>query len=236
MCPGDSGNDEVVLLGGVPSCRLISERFVPKHSSINWGAAPPQYRDGGIRPRMWGSTAPTLCRSKRSCSIISVPGSAVTERASGVSSGIFVHQDYRAVWLRNKLSTSDDHHQRMSASVVSRIVAAVPSSCARVSPSKCLGCRPKSGSYIATQSTNRTMKARVCLPGTIFKRLPDGLDRHRRAGQQRYGQRRARYGRTCARRCHSRRAGSFSRYSAVRPSGVGKFTTSIARFWRPRAR
>jgi hypothetical protein len=31
-------------------------------------------------------------------------------------------------------------------------------------------------------------------------------------------------------------AGSFSRYSAVRPSGVGKFTTSIARFWRPRAR
>jgi hypothetical protein len=26
---------------------------------------------------MWGSTAPTLCRNKRSCSIISVPGSAV---------------------------------------------------------------------------------------------------------------------------------------------------------------
>src|SRR5712691_12411538 len=41
----------------------------------------------------------------------------------------------------------------------SRIVAAVPSSCARVSPSKCLGCRPKSGSYIATQSPNRTLQA-----------------------------------------------------------------------------
>ena len=33
-----------------------------------------------------------LCKGIRSCSIISVPGSAVTKRASGVSSGILVHQ------------------------------------------------------------------------------------------------------------------------------------------------
>src|SRR5713226_533824 len=33
-----------------------------------------------------------LCRGDRSCSIISVPGSAVTKRASGVPSGIFVHE------------------------------------------------------------------------------------------------------------------------------------------------
>jgi hypothetical protein len=36
-----------------------------------------------------------LCKRIRSCSIISVPGSAVTKRASGVSSGILVHEDYR---------------------------------------------------------------------------------------------------------------------------------------------
>jgi len=36
--------------------------------------------------------------------------SAVTKRASGVLSGIFVHQDYRA--------TSNGHYQRMSVSVV----------------------------------------------------------------------------------------------------------------------
>src|SRR5258706_8306000 len=59
-----------------------------------------------------------LCRGDRSCSIISVPGSAVTKRASGVPSGIFVHQDYRVVWHRKELSTSDGHHQRMSVSVV----------------------------------------------------------------------------------------------------------------------
>ncbi len=35
-----------------------------------------------------------LCKATRSCSIISVPGSTVTKRASGVSSGILVHQDY----------------------------------------------------------------------------------------------------------------------------------------------
>jgi hypothetical protein len=42
----------------------------------------------------------------------------VTKRASGVLCGIFVHQDYRVVWRRKELSTSDGHHQRMSASVV----------------------------------------------------------------------------------------------------------------------
>jgi hypothetical protein len=36
-----------------------------------------------------------LCKRIRSCSIISVPGSAVTKRASGASSGILVHEDYR---------------------------------------------------------------------------------------------------------------------------------------------
>src|SRR5882724_1599139 len=43
-----------------------------------------------------------LCKATRSCSIISVPGSTVTKRASGVSSGILVHHDYCAVWLPNK--------------------------------------------------------------------------------------------------------------------------------------
>src|SRR6267142_6253972 len=43
-----------------------------------------------------------LCKGTRSCSIISVPRSAVTKRASGVSSGILVHHDYCAVWLPNK--------------------------------------------------------------------------------------------------------------------------------------
>jgi hypothetical protein len=47
-----------------------------------------------------------LCKGTRSCSIISVPGSAVTKRASGVSSGILVHQDHRSVLLRNELSAS----------------------------------------------------------------------------------------------------------------------------------
>ena len=54
-----------------------------------------------IRPRL-GLNRSDWFRNKRSCSIISVPGSAVTSRASGVSSGIFVHQDYCAVWLPNK--------------------------------------------------------------------------------------------------------------------------------------
>jgi hypothetical protein len=34
-----------------------------------------------------------LCKRIRSCSIISFPGSAVTKRASRVSSGIFLHQN-----------------------------------------------------------------------------------------------------------------------------------------------
>ena len=42
-----------------------------------------------------------LCRDNRSCSNVSVPGSAVTKRASGVSIGIFVHQDYRAILPQN---------------------------------------------------------------------------------------------------------------------------------------
>ena len=37
------------------------------------------------------------------------PGSAVTKRASAVSSGLFAYQDYRAVLLRDELSTSDGH-------------------------------------------------------------------------------------------------------------------------------
>ncbi len=41
-------------------------------------------------------------------SITQIAGSAVTRRASGVSSGIFVHQDYRLVWHRKELSASDD--------------------------------------------------------------------------------------------------------------------------------
>jgi hypothetical protein len=41
-----------------------------------------------------------FCKRTRSCSIISVPGSALTKRASGVSSGILVDQDYRAVLRR----------------------------------------------------------------------------------------------------------------------------------------
>jgi hypothetical protein len=65
---------------------------------------------------MWGSTAPIHAEAKDYAR--SFPGSVITERASGVSSGIFVHQDYRAVLLRNNLSTSDGHHQRMSVSVV----------------------------------------------------------------------------------------------------------------------
>jgi hypothetical protein len=36
----------------------------------------------------------------------------VTKQASVVSSGIVVHQDYRAVFLWNELSTSDGHHPR----------------------------------------------------------------------------------------------------------------------------
>jgi hypothetical protein len=47
----------------------------------------------------------------------SIAGSAVTKRASGVTSGIFAYQDYRAVLLRNELSASDGHHQRMSVSM-----------------------------------------------------------------------------------------------------------------------
>jgi hypothetical protein len=35
-----------------------------------------------------------LCKGIRSCSIILVPGSAVTKRASGVSSGILVHHNH----------------------------------------------------------------------------------------------------------------------------------------------
>jgi hypothetical protein len=53
-----------------------------------------------------------FCKRTRSCSIISVPGSALTKRASGVSSGILVHQDYRAVLRRNELSAPDGHHPR----------------------------------------------------------------------------------------------------------------------------
>jgi hypothetical protein len=56
------------------------------------------------------------CRISRS--ILPIAGSAVTKRASRVSSRIFVHQDYRAALLRKELSTSDGHHQRMSVSVV----------------------------------------------------------------------------------------------------------------------
>ena len=37
-----------------------------------------------------------LCKGTRSCLIISVPGGAVTKRASGVSSGILVHHNHRS--------------------------------------------------------------------------------------------------------------------------------------------
>ncbi len=76
----------------------------------------PLCRDGGIS-RTCGVHRSDFCKGTRSCSIILVPGSALTKRASGVASGILVHQDYRAVLLRNELSTSDDHHQRMSVSM-----------------------------------------------------------------------------------------------------------------------
>src|SRR5713226_4081643 len=120
---------------------------------------------------MWCSTAPTLCRSKRSCSIISVPGSAVTERASGVSSGIFVHQDYRAVLLRNKLSTSDDHHQRMSVSVVTcprfevrqkKLMMSTDESSAETGLSQ----TPRSESWVRTgngRTKRRQQACRVCI-------------------------------------------------------------------------
>src|SRR5713226_4576925 len=47
------------------------------------------------------------CHCAISRSITSIAGSAVTRRATGVSSGILVHQDYRSVWLRNELCASD---------------------------------------------------------------------------------------------------------------------------------
>jgi hypothetical protein len=62
----------------------LGKRDGENSASTRW-RRPGQHRNGGIRPRMWDRSE--LCRSKRSCSIISVPGSAVTERASGVSSG-----------------------------------------------------------------------------------------------------------------------------------------------------
>ena len=48
----------------------------------------------------------------------------MTKRASRVSSGILAHQDYRAVLLRNELSTLDGHHQRMSVSMGGYILTA----------------------------------------------------------------------------------------------------------------
>ena len=47
------------------------------------------------------------------------------ERASRVANGIFVDRDYRAVLLRNELSTPDVHHQRMSVSVGRSILTAL---------------------------------------------------------------------------------------------------------------
>ena len=76
----------------------------------------PLCRDGGIS-RTCGVPPLDFRKRTRSYSIIAVPGLALTKRASGVSSGILVHQDYRAVLLRNELSTSDGHHQRMSVSM-----------------------------------------------------------------------------------------------------------------------
>ncbi len=54
-----------------------------------------------------GTTGPFVPR-RISRSITQIAESAVTRRASGVSSGIFVHQDYRVVWHRKELSASDD--------------------------------------------------------------------------------------------------------------------------------
>src|SRR5260370_24009991 len=63
------------------------------------------------------TTSPLIsCRT--SLSITPNTGSGVTKRASGVLSGIFVHQDYCAVLIRDELSTSNGHHHRMSVSVV----------------------------------------------------------------------------------------------------------------------
>src|SRR5216683_2540818 len=45
-----------------------------------------------------------LCKGTRSCSIISVPRSAVTKRASGVSSGILVHQE-----TQNKITIENNN-------------------------------------------------------------------------------------------------------------------------------
>jgi hypothetical protein len=50
------------------------------------------------------------CGCAISRSITWIAGSAVTNRASGVLSGILLHQDYRAILLRNELSASDGHH------------------------------------------------------------------------------------------------------------------------------
>jgi gentisate 1,2-dioxygenase len=43
-----------------------------------------------------------LCKRIRSCSIISVPGSTVTKRASGVASGILVHRNHWAAKKRQR--------------------------------------------------------------------------------------------------------------------------------------
>jgi hypothetical protein len=53
----------------------------------------PRYTEMVASATLVGLNRSDLCRDNRSCSNISVPGSAVTKRASGVSSGIFVHQD-----------------------------------------------------------------------------------------------------------------------------------------------
>src|SRR5438445_7346347 len=72
-------------------------------------------RGTALYAELMASTAIIELKSIRSCLIISIARSAVTKRASGVSSGTFVHQDYRAVLLPKELSTSDGRHQGISA-------------------------------------------------------------------------------------------------------------------------
>ena len=110
-----------------------------------------------------------LCRT--SWSITPIAGSAVTKRTRGVSSGIFVHQDYRAVLLRNKLSTSDDHHQRMSVSVVTcprfevrqkKLMMSTDESSAETGLSQ----TPRSESWVRTgngRTKRRQQACRVCI-------------------------------------------------------------------------
>jgi hypothetical protein len=78
-----------------------------------------------------------LCKGTRSCLIISVPGGAVTKCASGVSSGILVHQNRAQFVAKCEVAHAAINPFSVRSFITSQALAAIRSTAALPSVRQC---------------------------------------------------------------------------------------------------